>query len=57
MRMMSGLTKLSGKPFGKVYGTVEDWPESRCHIVQWPATGTVTELPNPNVKLAIRPGN
>lgn len=50
VKMMSGLTKLSGEPFGEVHGIVEDWPEGRCHIVQWSMTGTATGLPNPNVK-------
>lgn len=55
VKMMSGLTKLSGEPFGEVFGTVEDWPEEKCHIVQWKATGTATPTTNPNVKHAMRP--
>lgn len=54
VQMLSGLTKLDGSPYGEVYGTVENWPEGGCHIVQWAATGTVTGLPNPNVSIGVR---
>lgn len=54
MKMMSGLTKLDGSPFGEVYGVVENWPEGQCHIVQWAATGTATATTNPCIKRDIR---
>jgi hypothetical protein len=33
-----------------VYGTVRDWPEERCHFVQWDGAGGSTGLPNLNVE-------